>query len=896
MDPQQRLLLEVCWEALESAGIDPGALVGSDTGVFVGAWSQPYGAGGSDGVEGYVLTGSATSVASGRVAYVLGLQGPAMTVDTACSSSLVATHLACQSLRSRESGLALAGGVTVMSAPAVFTEFARQRGLAADGRCKAFAAAADGTGWGEGAGVLVLERLSDALRNDHRVLAVIAGSAVNQDGASNGLTAPNGPAQQRVITQAAANAGIELDHVDVVEAHGTGTVLGDPIEAGALLATYGASRDQAHPLWLGSIKSNIGHTQAAAGVAGMIKMIAALNHDMLPPTLHIDQPSPHIDWSAGTLRLLTEALPWPVSDHRKTAAVSSFGISGTNAHVIVQQAPPLPGGSVDSQSTPEAALAPLLYVWPISARSAKALGAQAERLRQHLLSHPDVELTDLAYSLAVTRTHHPYRAAITAQVGGEDPRQELLDALQALSAGLPHPRVTQHQRPAHLAAGKTVFVLPGQGAQYPGMGLELYRRHEGFARTLDEVCAALDEYLEIPLREVMFAESGSDAGQLVHQTAYAQPALFAFGVGMHAVLVEAGISPDYLLGHSIGELTAAYLGGVFSLADAAVLVTARGRLMQACPPGAMLAIAASEADVLALLDEYPRAVIAAINGPTSVVVSGHPDELERIREYAAGRDVRVHSLSVSHAFHSPDMDGALPEFEAIAAGVGSASPSVAILSNLTGEPASAEQLTSSRYWGRQLREPVRFYDNVACLLAQDQHTFIELSPHPVLAAPINEALDTAAGAAGRAHSVVIPTLHQERPDVEALATALGQLHNHGHSPCWRGLYPQANTVSLPSYAFQHRRYWVTSTPSAEVAAAGLGRPEHPLLGAVTDLAEQDQVLLSGRLSAVTPGWLGGHRVADSCGVSRRPGLSMWCWVLVTMWVARSSMSWFCMPR
>ncbi|MCW2663311.1 MAG: polyketide synthase and peptide synthetase, partial [Mycobacterium sp.] len=388
MDPQQRLLLEVCWEALETARIDPATLVRSETGVFVGAWSQAYGAGGSDGVEGYALTGLSTSVASGRVAYALGLQGPAITVDTACSSSLVATHLACQSLRNGESALALAGGVTVMTTPSVFTEFARQRGLAADGRCKAFSANADGTGWGEGAAVLVLERLSDAHRNNHPVLAVIAGSAINQDGASNGLTAPNGPAQQRVITQAAANAGIGLDQVDVVEAHGTGTTLGDPIEAGALIATYGAAREAEHPLWLGSIKSNIGHTQAAAGVAGMIKMIAALNQDKLPPTLNVDRPSPHIDWSAGTVRLLTEPVPWPVNDHPRTAAVSSFGISGTNAHVILRQA--APAESVDTLPTPPPAGQTDgaefgLRMWPVSARTPAALRAQADRLHQHLI-------------------------------------------------------------------------------------------------------------------------------------------------------------------------------------------------------------------------------------------------------------------------------------------------------------------------------------------------------------------------------------------------------------------------------------------------------------------------------------------------------------------------------
>ena len=589
MDPQQRLLLEVCWEALETARIDPAGLARTETGVFIGAWSQTYGSGGSDGAEGYALTGVSTSVASGRVAYALGLQGPAITLDTACSSSLVATHLACQSLRSGESTLALAGGVTVMTTPAVFTEFARQRGLAADGRCKAFSGDADGTGWGEGAAVLVLERLSDAERNHHPVLAVIAGSAINQDGASNGLAAPNGPAQQRVIAQAVANAGIGLDQVDVVEAHGTGTTLGDPIEAGALIATYGAARSAERPLWLGSIKSNIGHTQAAAGVAGIIKMVAALNHDSLPPTLNVDHPSPHIDWSAGTVRLLTEPVAWPDTDHRRTAAVSSFGISGTNAHLILQQPRTLAAESADARRPARQARHSDefgLPIWPVSARTPAALAAQADRLHQHLVDRPDLDLIDVAYSLATTRTQHPYRAAITASVGSADPRADLLDALHALGAGAPHPQLTQHHYLGRHRS-KTVFVLPGQGAQYPGMGRELYEHNHVFADTVDNICDALDSHLEVSLREIMFAEPGSAVGELIHQTSYAQPALFAMGAAMHALLVETGITPDYLLGHSIGELTAAYIAGVFSLPDAAALVTARGRLMQACPPGAM---------------------------------------------------------------------------------------------------------------------------------------------------------------------------------------------------------------------------------------------------------------------------------------------------------------------
>ncbi|WP_304528656.1 type I polyketide synthase [Mycobacterium sp. E2327] len=843
MDPQQRLLLEVCWEALENARINPAAMAGSETGVFVGTWPQEYGVGGSDGAEGYALTGLSASVASGRVAYELGLQGPAITVDTACSSSLVAAHLACQSLRNNESSLALAGGVTVMSTPSIFTEFARQHGLAVDGRCKAFSADADGTGFGEGAAVLVLERLSDAQRNHHPVLAVIAGSAINQDGASNGLTAPNGPAQQRVITQAVANAGIRLDQVDVIEAHGTGTTLGDPIEAGALIATYGAVRSAEHPVRLGSIKSNIGHTQAAAGAAGIIKMVEALNHDTIPRTLNANPPNPHIDWSAGTVQLLTEPVPWPRTDHPRTAAVSSFGISGTNAHLILQQAPTPPPETATGHARDDVEFAlPGMALWPISARTPTALCAQADRLHQHLTRHPDLDLTDVAYSLATTRTHHPYRAVITAQSHSHNPRQDLLEALDALAADLPHARLTRHHSPAHKSLGRTVFVLPGQGSQYPGMGVDLYRHHRTFASTVDEICEAFDAHLDVSLREVMFAEPDSAVGELVHQTAYTQPVVFAMGVAMHDVFVEAGITPDYLLGHSIGELTAAYIAGVFSLADAAVLVTARGRLMQACPPGAMLAIQATESDVQTLLKNHPKIAIAAVNGPTAVVVSGDPDELEPLRDHCAARGLRVRSLSVSHAFHSSLMDTALPEFEAIAAGLTFASPSVPILSNLTGQPATSEQLTSSRYWTKHLREPVRFHDCVAWLLRQGEHAFVELSAHPVLAPAIT---DTVAQAVGRTQSTVITTLHRNRPNQESLATALAQLHNHGHTPAWSALYPDAHTVPLPTYPFEHRRYWLAPAPAAELS----GPPDGALWKAVDDDAVDTVAELLGLTDA-----------------------------------------------
>ncbi|NAS26975.1 SDR family NAD(P)-dependent oxidoreductase [Herbidospora sp. NEAU-GS84] len=810
IDPQQRLLLETAWEAFERAGIDPGSLRGSRTAVFVGGTSQDYGPRlhePAEGFDGYLLTGSTVSIASGRVAYTFGLEGPAVTVDTACSSSLVALHLAVQALRQGECDLALAGGVTVMATPGMFLEFSRQRGLSADGRCKAFAAAADGTGWSEGAGLLLVERLSDARRNGHPVLAVVRGTAVNQDGASNGLTAPNGPAQERVIRQALADAGLAPSDVDAVEAHGTGTRLGDPIEAEALIATYGQDRDE--PAWLGSLKSNIGHTQAAAGVGGVIKMVQAMRHGLLPKTLHVDAPTPHVRWNDG-LRLLTEPVAWPHDDDRpRRAAVSSFGISGTNAHVVLEEPEP----AAAPPATP--GLVPVL----LSGHTPEALRAQARRLRDHFTTN-DLQATGRA---ALT-----HRAAV---VTGD--RDELLAALTALADDGQHPALVRGvagRRP------RTAFLFTGQGSQRPGMGRELYQAEPVFAAALDDVLA----HLEPGLKEIIFGESTQ-----LDQTRHTQPALFALQTALYRLLEHHGLRPDAVAGHSVGSIAAAHAAGVLDLPSAAKLVTARARLMQQLPPGgAMAALSLGEADTLQLLDGLTdQASLAAINGPHATVVSGTENAVQQVIERAHG--AKTKRLTVSHAFHSPLMEPMLDEFRQVLDTLEFAEPTIPIVSDRTGHLGG---LDDPDHWVKHVREPIRFTGVIDTLTGTGIHTFVEIGPDAVLTALLPDH---------DAH----PTLRRDHPEPHAITRTLAALHTTGHPVDWH--LPATAATDLPTYPFQRERYWLTSRPQAGPELLGLSPTGHPFLGASVVRADDDGLLLTGRVSLESHPWLAGHRIAGS---------------------------------
>ncbi|GAA2808123.1 hypothetical protein GCM10010452_40930 [Crossiella cryophila] len=839
MDPQQRLLLETAWETFERAGIDPHAVRGSKTGVFVGTNGQDYSElvlrAGED-VAGHAGTGLAASVVSGRIAYVLGLEGPAVTIDTACSSSLVALHSAAQAVRSGECSLALAGGVTVMSTAMGFAGFTRQGGLAPDGLCKAFAEGADGTGWSEGVGLLLVETLADARRNGHQVLALLRGSAVNSDGASNGLTAPNGPSQQRVIRAALAAAGLTPSDVDAVEAHGTGTRLGDPIEAEALLAAYGQEREI--PLWLGSVKSNLGHTQAAAGVAGVIKMVMAMRHGVLPQTLHVDTPSSHIDWTAGEVRLLTEKTDWPDTGRPRRSGISSFGISGTNAHIVLEQGP-----AEEPAETDQAPVKPVALPWLLSGRTPQALRAQAERL----LDHPG-DPVDLGYSLAATRSRFEHRAVVIGD--GE----ELTAGLRALLEELPNPALVNGSTGK---TGRIAFVFPGQGAQWVGMGKALLDESPVFAAKIEECAAALAPHTDWSLTDVL---RGNVDTATLERVDVVQPASFAIMVALAAIWQQHGVQPDAVLGHSQGELAAAVIAGALDLPAAARVVALRSAAIarRLSGLGAMAAIPLPANEVRERVAALDGVAVAAVNGPRSVIISGAVAGVESLVESLIADGVKAKLISVDYASHSPQVETIREELLAQLGDLQPSTPTIPLFSPATGAWVTGPDFTAE-HWFHNLRGEVRFDPAVRQLIGEGFRTFIEISAHPVLTPAITEiGEDTGETLLG------VGTLRREDGGTRRVLTSLAEAHVRGVQIDWTPAFTaaQPRKVSLPTYPFQRNRHWprAAANSAVDVTAAGLGRADHPWLDAVVEPAGGEQVVCVGRLSLAGHPWLADHVV------------------------------------
>ncbi|MFD8937268.1 SDR family NAD(P)-dependent oxidoreductase [Streptomyces sp. NPDC059578] len=859
MDPQQRLLLEGAWEAFEDAGIDPLTLKGSDTGVFCGLMFSDYQfvASLSDQrpeIEGYLSIASSPSVASGRISYTFGFEGPAVTVDTVCSASLVAIDLAAKSLRAKECSLAVVGGATTLARPSAFVEFSRQRALSPDGRCKAYAAAADGVGWAEGLGLLVLERLSDAQRNGHRILALVRGTAINQDGASNGLTAPNGPSQERVIRQALNSAGLSPSDVDAVEGHGTGTPLGDPIEAEALLATYGQKRKNG-PLWLGSIKSNIGHTQAAAGVAGVIKMVMAMRHETLPPTLHVDAPSPHVDWTSGEVALLTEARPWPAGERPRRAGVSSFGVSGTNAHVILEEAPneDEPRQQAPTGERPPGARLPILV--PLSARSETALREQADRLRAHMIARPELDHLDIGFAQATARAHLERRAVVVATDRGA-----LLTGLGELSSAAPAVNVVEGQVAG--AGVKSVFVFPGQGAQWVGMAVGLLDASSVFAAEVAACGEALSEFVEWRLEDVLRGVEGAPSLERVDVV---QPALFAVMVGLAAVWRSYGVEPSAVVGHSQGEIAAAYVAGGLSLRDAARIVAVRSQLVRdrLAGLGGMMSVAVGAERAGELIAPYAgRVSVATVNGPSSVVVAGEPGALDELLATCERDEVRARRVKVDYASHSVQVEVLEGELREALAPVVPLKGRVPFYSTVSGGFLDTTTMDAG-YWYRNLRNPVGFEPAIRALVDKGTGCFLEMSPHPVLTMAVEGTIE-AQSAVDRV--AVVGSLRRDEGGLERFLLSLGQAHVAGVRIDWEALYAgtDAQRVDLPTYAFQREKYWLTpAAQGGDVAAAGLDRMQHPVLAAAVQVADRDEWVFTGRFSTESQPWVSDHVVLGS---------------------------------
>ncbi len=834
MDPQQRLLLEASWEALERAGLPPDKLANTQTGVYVGISTSDYSqitadSGDLNRIDPYVGTGGAFSVAAGRLSYYLGLQGPNLAVDTACSSALVAVHLACQALRAGQADLALVGGVNLILTPKASVYMSKAQALSPDGRCKTFADSANGYGRGEGCGMIVLKRLSEAQADNNNILAVIRGAAINHDGSSSGLTVPNGQSQQKVIRAALENAGgLAPESINYLEAHGTGTPLGDPIEVRAATAVLGQNRTAENPLYLGSVKTNIGHLEAAAGIAGLIKLVLAMQHNELPPHLHFHTPSPHIDWGNLPVKVVTQRQPW--MGEARLAGLSSFGFSGTNAHVIIGPAP--------QTEAPTAAISRPMHLVTLAAQTEAALAAQKENLSAYLAQNPAVDLARLAYTLNNGRVHFPHRLAVPAATTAD--LVAALPAAQGHNSGSYTPKIA--------------FLFTGQGAQLNGMGQQLYQSQPTFRAALDRCDELLRPFLQPSLLEVMFAEPGSATAALLHQTTYTQPALFAIEYALAQLWRSWGIQPTAVLGHSIGEITAACVAGVLSLEDAIKLVAERGRLMGSLPEGgAMAAIFADETAVTAAIADCQNQVsIAGLNGPSNVVISGVATAVHTVASQFEAKDVKVRHLTVSHAFHSPLMDPILAQFEQMAGSLTYHRPRLRLISNLTGKQVQGDEAQTAVYWRDHIRQPVRFAESVAQLIADGFTHFVEIGPQPTLSG-------MALRLPGAEQVRCLPSLREKQADWHVMLRTLADLYQAGVTVNWQGFaadYGPAKPLPLPTYPFQRQRYWFESTTDSAPALAG-APVDHPLLGQRLPIAVPTY---SADLSVGQHGYLADHRI------------------------------------